>query len=238
MLTIDTTINSCLEETRQSEDRLDQSNLSIVRLGQDAWARVRGDHSWKDWLQIGAALCIGRTETIREAHVNAPNGRNYNIAYATWLKKYGFDTIDKGDRARLFDVMDHLVEIETWRAQLTRTERSKLNHPSTIWRKWKAATVISDSSAPPKTSTIAKLKEINIELQEKLHRAERELSRGGGDLWSSDDTAEDIAAVMVGKLSPSKAERVARAILKKLSANTSGQQADRMTQLRAAVVTK
>jgi hypothetical protein len=50
-----------------------------------------------------------------------------------------------------------------------------------------------------------------------LDRAEREISTGGGDLWAPDDTPEDIATVMVMKLSLNKAERVARAILKKLN---------------------
>jgi hypothetical protein len=49
-----------------------------------------------------------------------------------------------------------------------------------------------------------------------LHRAEQELARGGGDLWDKNDRAEDIAHVMVAKLSNSKAEQVARAILAKI----------------------
>jgi hypothetical protein len=35
--------------------------------------------------------------------------------------------------------MDRLPAIESWRNTLTRTERMRLNHPSTVWRKWKAA---------------------------------------------------------------------------------------------------
>jgi hypothetical protein len=95
----------------QSVGRLDQSNLSAdetVRRGQHAWVRVRGDHTWADWLQVGAALVTGRTEAMREARVNEPVGHNYNTAFGTWLQRYGFETIDKGDRARLFKVMDRL----------------------------------------------------------------------------------------------------------------------------------
>jgi hypothetical protein len=114
--------------------------------------------------------------------------------------------------------MDHLNEIEKWRATLPLNLRLTLNHPSVVLRRWKAATI--NPNTPSKTSAITKLKEVNIKLQQKLHRAERELSLGGGDLWSPDDSADDIATVMVAKLSPSKAEHVARAVLKKLSANT------------------
>jgi hypothetical protein len=59
---------------------------------------------------------------------------------------------------------------------------------------------------------MAKLKAANVELQEKLHRAEREIARGGGDLWDVTDKPIDIAAIMVAKLSPTKAEMVARMI--------------------------
>jgi hypothetical protein len=36
--------------------------------------------------------------------------------------------------------MDRLPAIESWHNTLTRTERMRLNHLSTVWRKWKAAT--------------------------------------------------------------------------------------------------
>ena len=152
---------------------------------------------------------------MHEARVNRPKGRGYNITFGAWLKKYDFHDIDPGDRARLFDVMDHCTEIEDWREKkLTPTERRKFNHPSTVWRKWKAATVAPD---PNRVSAVAKLKETNIELQEKLYRAESELSRGGGDLSDGRRHGRGYATVMVVKLSPTKAERVAREMLKRLA---------------------
>jgi hypothetical protein len=45
----------------------------------------------------------------------------------------------------------------------------------------------------------------------------REIAQGGGDLWSPEDRPQDIAKVIVGKLTKSKAEKVAREILKILS---------------------
>jgi hypothetical protein len=47
--------------------------------------------------------------------------------------------MEKGDRSRLFAVMDNLPMIEEWRRKLTLTERLKLNHPNAVLRKWKAA---------------------------------------------------------------------------------------------------
>jgi hypothetical protein len=202
----------------QTTGTLDQSNQSAeeaVRRGQDAWARVRGDHTWEDWLRVGAALAILRTEAMHEARVNQPSGRNYNEAFGTLLQKFGFDTIDKGDRARLFEVMAKLVEIEAWRATLTQDQRVLLNHPTTVLRKFKGATAASDP-VKPKTSPVAKLKQYLAILEKDNYRMRHEIERGGGDLWNKDDKPDDIAAVIVAQVSATKAERVARAILKKL----------------------
>jgi hypothetical protein len=133
---------------------------------------------------------------------------------ADWLLARGFHLIDKCTRNHLFECLKHRAEIAKWLAPLTEGERFNLNHPTTVLRKWKAKTVVPDPNEPRKPSPIAKLKEVNIELQEKLHRAEQELSRGGGGLWSANDAADDVATVMVAKLSKDKAESVARAILK------------------------
>jgi hypothetical protein len=205
------------DETRQSGDTLDWSKLSadqIIRRGQDAWVRVRGDHTWADWLEIGAALCVGRTEAMYVAQTNKPVGRNYNTAFAAWLKEHGFDAIDQGDRARLFKVMEHRDQIEKWRTTLPLNQRLALNHPSSVLRKWKANTVVPDPNAPKKLSPVAKLNDVVARLEEENHRMRKEIERAGGDLWTPDDTPEDIATVMLVKLTPTKAERIARAILK------------------------
>jgi hypothetical protein len=93
---------------------------------------------------------------MHEAHVNEPVGHNYNAAFGTWLRRYGFETIDKGDRARLFEVMDKLVEIAAWRATLTESQRLLLNHPTAVLRRWRAATVIPNRNAPSKAPPAGK----------------------------------------------------------------------------------
>jgi hypothetical protein len=168
-------------------------------------------------LEIGEALQIGRTEAMATEHTNEPRGGRYEKAMAKWLIANGFKEIDKATRKRLFDCLKHRPEIEKWRATLTEGERFKFNHPDAVLRRWQKATVVPDPNAPEKPlSPMAKLKQINLELQEELHRAKREISRGGGDLWDKDDRPDDIAAIMLAKLSAAKAERVARAILAKL----------------------
>jgi hypothetical protein len=200
---------------------LDQSNLSsdeTILCGQNAWARVRDDHAWADWLHVGAALAIGRTEAMREAHVNEPVGHNYNTTFGAWLRRYGFETIDKGDRARLLEVMDKLVEIEAWRATLTERQRRLLNHPTTVLRKWRTATAVVDPKAPPKASATAKLKESVAELSEENYCLKRDADASSFDLWSGKEPKE-IAIVLLARLLPTKAKQVAEAILSKLKTN-------------------
>src|SRR5262249_53387307 len=84
------------------------------------------------------ALQIGREWAMNQAGSNKPEGKGYNVAFGEWLGKYKLDDMDKGDRSRLFGVMDNLPAIEEWRQKLTLTERLKLNHPNAVLGKWKA----------------------------------------------------------------------------------------------------
>ena len=188
---------------------------STILHGQEAWHRLGRDHSWEDWRHVGAALLIGRSGAMREAGVNRPVGRRYNVVFAAWLNKFGFENLDKADRSRLFAVMDHLHEIETWRATLTPTQRLRLNHPSAVFRKWKSANAISQNQNS-RLSPIKKCREENSALKQEIFRLCRECERFAGDRWEPADRPEDIATAMVAKLNRNKAAAVAAAILKAL----------------------
>lgn len=80
------------------------------------------------------------------------------------------------------------------------------------------------------------MQEAYIEALE-LHRAEREIVRGGGDLWiTPEDTVEDIAKVMLDRLSANKAERVARAILKELTGSSASARSKRSAKQHGAEI--
>jgi hypothetical protein len=220
---IDKHSNNGPEEFGQPADGLSQNNSTYslaekVRLGQEAMARLR--RTWDDWIAIGEALQFGQTEVMRAVKTNQPTGFRYEKAMGEWLSANGFKDIDKATRSRLLECVRHRNEIETWRASLTDAERFRFNHPNTVIRKWKAAMVVADPNAPRKASPTAKLKESIVALSEENHRLQREIDLGGGDLWTCNDKPEEIATVMLAKLSPTKARRVAEAVLNKLKANT------------------
>ncbi|WP_156928315.1 hypothetical protein [Bradyrhizobium sp. th.b2] len=186
-----------------------------VRLGQEAMARQR--RRWEDFMIIAEALDVGRSAVMRELHTNQPSGRRYEKAMGEWLVANGFKDIDKSARCRLLECLRHREQIEKWRALLTDSERFKLNHPDAVLRKWKAATAIPDPNATPKPSPYAQLKTAHVQLIEENHRLQHRIEAADGDLWKPSDSAADIAGVMVATLSPAKAERTAREILKKLN---------------------
>jgi hypothetical protein len=119
---------------------------TLIKQGQESWQRHihKGDATWNDWMAIGAALLIGRQDAMAAAETEQPIGSRYNSEFGSWLAHHHFDNIDKGDRSRLIEVIDNLSAIQAWRATLTQTARLRLNHPSSILRKWKAASEVKE----------------------------------------------------------------------------------------------
>ena len=146
----------------------------ICRQGTQAWQRLKKDKNWNDWLKVGEAHLVGREWAMRVADTNRPQGKAYNMTFGEWLAKYKFDDMDKGDRSRLFAVMDNLPQIEEWRKTLTLTERLKLNHPNAVLRKWKAymAPEPRTETGEPKPT----LRDSVVNLSEQLAAKDREIS--------------------------------------------------------------
>jgi vacuolar-type H+-ATPase subunit I/STV1 len=148
-------------------DHIDDREKTLFRQGMEAWERLKKEESWEDWLKVGQAHIAGRALAMQRAGVttNVPRGTGYKREFGKWLAEYKFDDIDKGDRSRLFAVMENLPAIEAWRKTLTQTERLKLNHPSTVLRKWKKETQIDPEDKPKRKIQ----REANIELDEENH---------------------------------------------------------------------
>jgi hypothetical protein len=150
---------------------------TYIKRGQDAWQRHKSDATWTDWLAIGEALDIGRSDAMAAAGTNKPEGSRYNKLFGKWLKDHGFDDIDQGDRKRLFDVLEHRSEIEQWRKSLPQTTRLRLNNPSTIWRKWNVKPKApGNQSAAARRAAQAKQNERDLK-DARAHIAELEAGR-------------------------------------------------------------
>ncbi|UGX91737.1 hypothetical protein G6321_00039240 [Bradyrhizobium barranii subsp. barranii] len=192
------------------------SDDPVVREGQEAWGRLSSNMTWDDWKHVGKAHLVGRQKAMTEANVNRPIGRRYNKAFGAWLREFGFENLNIGDRARLFEVMGHFAEIDAWLATLTTNERVRLNHPTAILRKWKGSTVVPDREGAPKPSPYAQLKNAHAVALEENHRLRRSVEASPGNAWKPTDTASAIADAMLATLSPEKAEATAKEILKKV----------------------
>jgi hypothetical protein len=171
----------------------------VVRHGQEAWSRLatRERHTWEDWVLVGEALRVGRHRAMLEAGTNKPSGSRYNDVFGEWLKATGFDAIDKGTRSRLFDCLDHRDKIERWREALPLSRRLELNHPKTVLINWQKTTVADKAATEPaQLSPSAKLKQEIVRLEDE----NLQLRRAGDDLFSSKDSAADIARLLADRL--------------------------------------
>jgi hypothetical protein len=170
----------------------------VSRLGSEAWKRLKKCKDYNDWVKVGEAILVGREWAMNQAQTNKPEGKAYNMAFGEWLQRYKLDDMDKGDRSRLFHMMDALPQIEDWRRTITLAERLKLNHPNAILRKFKAAFEVSDPSKPLKPGlreSVAELSEENMQL--KAHIAEFEAARTKEPLQL---TLEEVRAAYIRSL--------------------------------------
>ena len=65
--------------------------------------------------------------------------------------------------------------MEEWRATLTDHERRSLNHPTTVWRKWKAATRVNNKSRTVSAKEMQRARAIIAQLQGRVEELEEEL---------------------------------------------------------------
>jgi hypothetical protein len=87
--------------------------------------------------------------------------------------------------------IDRRSEINAWRDTLSVTERSRLNHPSSVLRKWKAASKVtaSNDGASPRVA----LQDQVIRLQEEIDTLRARSGSGFMPGTSAADAAERIS---------------------------------------------
>jgi hypothetical protein len=191
-----------------------------IEKGLEAWKRIhQEDMHWEDWVHVARALTIGRSHAMSVAHTNEPKGGAYNKEFSAWMDRNGFGDMDKGDRSRLFQCMEHLEGIREWRKTLAATQRQRLNHPSTVWRHFekRIERKATKASGEQSVSAMAKLKESVARLEEEKQR----LIKHGGEMWSGNDKEDDIVRVlfeqMHTRMSLQRCENVAKKLVRRFS---------------------
>jgi len=164
---------------------------------------------------------------MRAAFTREPVGRAYSEAMGDWLEANGFDEIDKGVRSRLRQIWENLSAITAWRQTLPLSERLKLNHPNTVVRRWQAAMPKSRGGEPAEKP--AGLRAEVARLQGEVDR----MKSNGGNLFSSQDRAGDIANVIFEMLPEHKLKAVLEECLVRLEVT-----AEEVKRLRATAKQK
>jgi hypothetical protein len=103
--------------------------------------------SFTYWKAVGEAFVEMRKIAMRHAGTNRPYGRAYTATYGRLLVQCKFaDRIkDPGDRQKLVAVMDNLPAVEAWLETLSKEDRRRWTHPTTIYKQWQK------SLLPPRT---------------------------------------------------------------------------------------
>lgn len=160
----------------------------LIERGKAAWISLKRGESWDHWQTVGIAMESARKDIMKSLSINDShsNSKKLKDKIGIWLKETGFDEIDKASRSRLRSCMEHLSQIEEWRQTLDADERVALNHPNSIWRKYKATT--RGASAGKSRSTNTK-DEVIRELQEEVDQ----LTETVNEMAAATDRATTLA---------------------------------------------
>jgi hypothetical protein len=203
-------------------DRLTAEAQNEIMEGALAIRRIRQHEDYSHWVAVGRALLRLQEEAMRLSASNSPQGRGYTAIRAelgSWVPD--LDEIDKATKAHAVWLAKNFAAVEKWRETLVFNLRDRLNHPTSIKRRYELTPGLAIG---PRLGEGAKLlspaakKDAEIaRLQEELDAANakiRRLERGEGDmlLISRKDSPEDILAVLETEI-PTKAGRIAALLL-------------------------
>ena len=90
---------------------------------------------WVYYVNVGEAIDAYRRQLFRELGITKPT-HQYKEIMGRYLKDNEFHRINKSTRTFLQKCIDHLPEIEKWRATLTEEERDAWNGPRAVWDHW------------------------------------------------------------------------------------------------------
>jgi hypothetical protein len=167
------------------------SDTSIIAEGRAAWQRIknRDKNTFSDWVAIGRCLIEGRRQCMAKAQVNSPFGPLYQHYMRDFLDANDMADLDSHERYGSVLIVEHLGEIEAYRASLTEAERSRCNHVNTVLMHWRRGT------APQRQGPKAKAKPQHV-VEKRAEPDESRASYGPRPLRPDGDMIRRIATAM------------------------------------------
>jgi len=140
---------------------LTDEQIDVYRKYRTAKKNLRKDREFTDWLKIMRGYDQARSEAMRYAGTNTPQGATYREEFAKIARReklidhgvndngrpWQFPT--KEDRSYCIKVLENYdvpsydprrPSVRVWRAGLSPGKRSKLNHPKRVWSAYWTAT--------------------------------------------------------------------------------------------------
>jgi hypothetical protein len=111
-----------------------------LQLASGTWKRRSGsDLSFDEWITVAIGLKAAREIALKKSGRSTAVGGIYNKAVGDVLRQYELDGIKKGDRSDALKMLINIQDIRNWRESLPPSVRAKMNHPSAILKRWRAA---------------------------------------------------------------------------------------------------
>jgi hypothetical protein len=130
-------------------------------------------------------------------------------------RRDGTDILNKTRVSRLLAILEHLSEVEAWRAKLTDKQRFDWASPEAVFRHCPVfAKPKSDDDTAEKPLTPAQ--QDRQALAAALEEIERLKKLKADERFTPTDTADNVANTIVGMFTPGKAKAIAEGILAKL----------------------
>jgi hypothetical protein len=110
------------------------SDQDVISAGRAALARIEenGRKLFADYVLVGDALVVGRSECLKLSGSNSLQTPAYRKCLRQWLDANGFGSMDGGARDDAMWLSERKAEVTRWRDGLSEAARRNCNHPNTV----------------------------------------------------------------------------------------------------------
>jgi hypothetical protein len=206
-----------IEDIKRNE--LSPEEQAILVEDKERWARMGVGNHLDDWLAYQPGLMIRRRMAMKLAYTPKPEGSKYNKAFKIILEADGLHELGGTAITSLLWLAEDPFRMETLaklRAGMTPGERARLNAPITARQKVEKALKGDDEEdqKEKKLTPLAKANASIADLEEQVVDLNKKLAKHDeGSLFDlKNDSAEDIALVIVNSVSEHKVKALIAAL--------------------------